>query len=250
MNIDKFGRSLQGSGTPVRIISQQVFSKNENGDYDFGNRKLCNVAEPVLETDCANKVYVDKLLPQEDSIRKLISDSLQNSYLAYIKETKQQIENCKSILSSEIKNIEAAFDFKIANTSKKVDQLDASVGGAITKLNDNLMAKGTDLQALNAKVENILSDWKENLNKNLHDQQVRCASLAEKIHNIGEKTNNIEAYVASDKFRESVSASKKKIEKLEAAVESHKRILSKVDRLTIEIDKVKRSISVLEAKKP
>lgn len=249
MNIDKFGRSLQGAGTPVRIISQHILAKNKDGDYDFGNRKLCNVAEPMLENDCANKVYVDKLIPREDAIHKLISDLLEKSHLAHIKETEQKIDICKNILSSEIKKIEAALDLKIANENEKVKQLDASVGGAITKLKNNLKTREAGLQVFNAKVETILTNLRENLDKNLHDQHERCASLAEKINNIGEKTNSIEAYVSSDKFRESVSASRKKIEKLEATVESHKRILSKVDRLTIELDKVKRSISALEAKK-
>lgn len=64
MSLDKFGRSSHRSKLRNIQSTIPIFPRTEDGDFDFGNRKLCNVDKPVLDSDSANKNYVDLLISE------------------------------------------------------------------------------------------------------------------------------------------------------------------------------------------
>lgn len=61
MSVDKFGRHARDiESSRGRRNYREVFPKTTSGDYDVQNRLLCNVKEPISDSDVATKGFVLK----------------------------------------------------------------------------------------------------------------------------------------------------------------------------------------------
>lgn len=59
MSLDNFGRSSHRSKFSYIQSTTTIFPRTTDGDFDFSNRKLCNVGKPLSDSDSANKEHVD-----------------------------------------------------------------------------------------------------------------------------------------------------------------------------------------------
>ena len=73
MSVDVFGRHIgseKGSQGPPGI----GFNLTSKGDFDIGDRKLCNIADPVENSDCVNlKTLREEIKELKEEVLKLIN---------------------------------------------------------------------------------------------------------------------------------------------------------------------------------
>lgn len=49
---------------PKSLFNNNVFPKQNEGNYDLQNKRLCNSSDPVLANDVATVQYVNSLTPK------------------------------------------------------------------------------------------------------------------------------------------------------------------------------------------
>lgn len=61
MGLDKFGRASHSKSSVSRnLFPVKTIAFTEHGNIDCENLKICNLADPSVSTDAANRGYVDK----------------------------------------------------------------------------------------------------------------------------------------------------------------------------------------------
>lgn len=197
MPIDKFGRSTYSNNrhllTYYKQISKNVPSRTSSGDFNFEDRKLCNVKDPSNVTDATNKRYVDDII-----------DSLHNELREYQKSMKDDIQNIddmlKEYLETRINTIKTdvntqmriSQDHGIHKIQKIRDDLNSELAQAISQVNNKITIKTGELN-------NIIQDLVQRMDKNntkneenvsLHTQMLEKVNQMEKSHKKMQNTIN------------------------------------------------------------
>jgi hypothetical protein len=80
MSVDKFGRHSAKSAK-IKLLhgptSTRGISYTVSGNFDFDNKRLCNVGQPLKDKDGTSKIYVDT------TIADTVKDCLKNIGDAY-----------------------------------------------------------------------------------------------------------------------------------------------------------------------
>lgn len=75
MTLDKFGRPSQrtilNSSKLKRKPNECNVFRNAEGDFEFDNKRLCKIGQPVEQEDASNKKYVDSCV---EAIMKRLSE--------------------------------------------------------------------------------------------------------------------------------------------------------------------------------
>jgi hypothetical protein len=95
MSVDKFGRHSAKSAK-IKLLhgptSTRGFSYTVSGNFDFDNKRLCNVGQPFKDKDGTSKIYVDKT----------IADTVKDCF--------KKIDGAKQEFESSIKYIHDSLD--------------------------------------------------------------------------------------------------------------------------------------------
>lgn len=113
MSLDKFGRSSHRSKSRKIQSSTPIFPLTADGDFDFYNRKLCNVGAPLSDSDSANKEYVDiQINDVNDKIKINTAEfgKLGLNYYQFKGETNNRMNNCSKIQDEFIQKIDTKFE--------------------------------------------------------------------------------------------------------------------------------------------
>ncbi|KAJ3641427.1 hypothetical protein Zmor_027934 [Zophobas morio] len=138
MSVDKFGRS--SSSSIYRLYrKRQLFEHprntiryTEDGNFDMENRKLCNVQDPIEETDVTTKKYADKLhenaILRIDKFGSVLTDAKKAFLKAEIDLSKKvsDLDNQMTITVDEIdkKWIKMLADYeKLSNRLKRLQKV-------------------------------------------------------------------------------------------------------------------------------
>ncbi len=102
--VDKFGSTSDSLGSDMIIRGRPGigFKLTEDGDFDLGNKRLCNIAIPVEETDAISKKYHDHELTNA------------------IATTKENIKKEKELVIKELSDISSQLNENFETVSKDV----------------------------------------------------------------------------------------------------------------------------------
>ncbi|KAG5874171.1 hypothetical protein JTB14_000608 [Gonioctena quinquepunctata] len=92
MTIDKFGRSSKKK-PKIHPIVTPALVHTPDGDIDLDNVKLCNVKQPTVVSDAANKEYVDEVKTNFVKITQGIQSQLETLLV--------EIKNCNKQLAGQ-----------------------------------------------------------------------------------------------------------------------------------------------------
>lgn len=114
--IDKFGRGHH-INAPVTSDKKLQIPYTQNGDYNFENKKLTNVSDPVSDVDAVNKKYVDENL-------KLAADNVQRQYVAKQASFKNMLDQERNLTNKILrKEIDAKVDLIKSEIKVKFDNV-------------------------------------------------------------------------------------------------------------------------------
>lgn len=130
MPLDKFGRSNSTTDRKqvANIHSVMQFSYTEEGDVNFGNRKLRNVKLPSSSNDCATKKYTDDLL---------------------MKITKKEIDGIKGEFDRQLNEVRYA----LGNYNERTIQSETSTANQLTEIRASMLASDERINKLIKRIE-------------------------------------------------------------------------------------------------
>jgi predicted restriction endonuclease len=116
--IDKFGRKRKHKESiPIRDTFRVPFNLTSDGNYNFENKRVCNLGEPLIGTDGVTKDYVDVHLVQ------------------CVQDTRTAVQESSNII---VQNLEENLQ---KTTAELFQQLKDFVKVEITKSHDSIMGK-------------------------------------------------------------------------------------------------------------
>lgn len=128
MPLSKFGgtsRGLQNKYKRKRTESQS-FPLTSDGDYDFGNRKLCNVRIPTEKSDVVTKEILDNELLKVINLMgdlgirvQSIKNELELSHEKIISDVLSNQEKCLQDLKQELREDFRSFVIKFSEKVTK-----------------------------------------------------------------------------------------------------------------------------------
>lgn len=103
MPLNKFGRASRPRNSSSSRQIYTTLSLNNEGDYDFRNRRLCNVNSPIDDNDVSTKQYVEEsvkaafktfytTLEQHNNIETKVKESF-DSEIAEIRKYVKTVED-------------------------------------------------------------------------------------------------------------------------------------------------------------
>lgn len=104
-SIDKFGRHLKKrplTSTVATVERVNLLELNSDGDYDFKNKRLCNVQVPLKDFDAANMKYVNTVLKEMDNSQLKLR---MNKFEIQLKKLESQLKKSVTDHSARIKNL-------------------------------------------------------------------------------------------------------------------------------------------------
>lgn len=161
--IDKFGRGHHH--TPQPKMNKLQIPYTQSGDYNFENKKLANISDPIDAGDAVNKKYIDGCIDstikqiQRDYVVKQTSytnkldaalKAFKNTIIKDVEQVKVEINNKISIINKSLLNANAAY-INLVNKVKNIEQellkVDELERKNITLTND-ILANTTDISLL------------------------------------------------------------------------------------------------------
>lgn len=115
MPLNKFGSTSHGEENKLKRkrFEHLSFPLTAEGNYDFGNRKLCNVEIPTEKKDVVIKDFLDLELIKVTSSLKAIEHELK------IMKNHYESVNLNSELENKFQNLKQNLEKKIADLYKK-----------------------------------------------------------------------------------------------------------------------------------
>lgn len=126
MPLDKFGRSARSSASSSLLTKFQfasAFKYTTTGDLDVENLKICNVNEPTLDNDVANKKYVDS----KNSIIIKHFDEVDSRITLRFKENETRVEKLQAVSIANNRK----FEDKLKTVNDRLGQIERNNTGLI-----------------------------------------------------------------------------------------------------------------------
>lgn len=161
-SVDVFGRYLQKSKQSVRGPPGLGFKRTIDGDYDIENKRLCNIAEPVENTDAATLISVHQIIKDQRS-KESVHGPPGNGF-KHTKDGNYDIDNKRLCnIAEPVRNTDAATLFSvhhiikdyIINQKEFVVQMYNNLGTKIPRIETKLNEIQNEQQNLKLKL-NIL----------------------------------------------------------------------------------------------
>lgn len=215
MSIDKFGRSLQSQRRSVHPYADLLkvrgllLRKSEDGNYDFGNLRLCNVADPTLSQDASTKQYTDQSLENlkkpllsdisdktvklESMLKRHVSDAIANlgeDLKKQLVDVKLEIYGHHSQAERHMKSeFEKSFNDKYSlledRIEKNLHQLESTLKSHLKSLKSKLKSSDEEIEKLAKKVSKLSHKEDEIESVIIPALDKRLFTAEETIGNIG-----------------------------------------------------------------
>lgn len=144
--VDVFGRYLLGRNQSVRGVPGYGYKRTNDGDYDIDNKRLCNIADPIRNTDATSM----------NSVLKIVEN-----YDLKVQEGLKRVHNS---LAAVVQNHET----KISQNINGFDSVKKLVDSMTVRLNKNerhIDEMEVMIVDINLKITSIISELKKILNK-------------------------------------------------------------------------------------
>lgn len=186
MYMNKFGRSLNRANDEERSVeSLRGYVRNSalclNPDhYDAKKRRIVRVATPSLDTDVANRGYVDGALVDRDKSLSRVRDD--------VEEVRQSVDELTRGMNSLLQN-------RVEILSKNVDSLQTSqrenekVSARLQNEEERLSRSVDELSKASVRIESSLEDLK----RQIRDTTVSKKTLEKAIEDIKDSVHSTTA---------------------------------------------------------
>ncbi|KAK9878093.1 hypothetical protein WA026_020735 [Henosepilachna vigintioctopunctata] len=189
MALDKFGRSSNTEGVKRRRLDrccEPSLPINEDGDYDFSNRKLSNVKLPTKKTDTSTKGYVDNIMiPINRKVVKI------EQKLGFITNNIESFHGRFKSFKEEVKIQQRLFE-DVLEINGKIALLDTEMKSQLQNLKVSLQ---TDFTTYVGNNYSSLSDF---VSENLAQLDLKFQSLEQKFNEIFPNVVNLETSPTTD----------------------------------------------------
>ncbi|KAK9892380.1 hypothetical protein WA026_019832 [Henosepilachna vigintioctopunctata] len=207
MALDKFGRSSNTEGVKRRRLDrccEPSLPINEDGDYDFSNRKLSNVKLLTKKTDTSTKGYVDNIMiPINRKVVKIEQklgfitnniESFHGRFKSFKEEVKIQQRKKNELFQShenQLKKLTGLFE-DVLEINGKIALLDTEMKSQLQNLKVSLQ---TDFTTYVGNNYSSLSDF---VSENLAQLDLKFQSLEQKFNEIFPNVVNLETSPTTD----------------------------------------------------
>lgn len=166
---DKFGRHISSERRDCDSYHQPCIPLTTDGDYDFENKRLCNVKSPIEDSDGANKGYVETMTRQ---VLQQVSPSASNTF---------KFAKDLATLTIKVDNISKETDFAL-NQLNILNSTGASFLERIREIEAkiNNLVSPEKLQLEIDLVEHSRAETEKLLKKELKDLEKRINKKIEK----------------------------------------------------------------------
>ena len=184
-SVDVFGRQLTKSVGGSRGPPGEGFKITLDGQYDIDNRRLCNLADPISDSDAVSMRVMQSTVQQEVGLTNAVTSSLRND----VNDTSVMIQKLQSQFQESLKNerinnetvqnlaahnsqVIAQLDERLRglersrendDNSSMIRGLESSIKEAIKRLDINQKADTEALQALVFRNSQIISQLNDRL---------------------------------------------------------------------------------------